>query len=421
MSSESRQPQETENVWSKREELPKVSARATALIVAICFLSALAIPLGGAERISFVCLAVLFALFAWMVHTPSALILTVVSTFFVGMLATPFGAGCGSASIFLSLVLGTTSCTYLLTVLRRWYLAVLPALAAAAVAALILVEPMEALLSLSFLPASALLAFATLTGRHRTSAICFAAGGFLVSLLLLCAYLTVSFYGDLSAEAIGQAVTELEARFLGFLTEQRETLLATLTSVGEEIPETLQAQINELFSDAALTDLMRQVFHLLPGLLLVLCAILGYGAQALLNATYHATGLQAAVTRAARVFTVSIPAAALYSVSFLLLLILSPSSLAAAVVQNLCLILMPGLCVLGVIRLTALIANAHGAMRVLLILFAASMLFCYPGGVLYVLAMWGAYSDISGALHLWMIKKMVDREKDDGNDSNGET
>jgi len=105
--------------------------------------------------------------------------------------------------------------------------------------------------------------------------------------------------------------------------------------------------------------------------------------------------------------------AVIYAVTFILTLLIPSSSMASAVVQNISLILLPGFCVLGVQGILLSLAQARGGMRVFLLLFFGSMLCCYTGGALYILAMWGAYGRVMDALRRKMLEKL-NQDKNDG-------
>ena len=89
------------------------------------------------------------------------------------------------------------------------------------------------------------------------------------------------------------------------------------------------------------------------------------------------------------------------------MLFLPSGSMAEAVVQNLCLILVPGLCVVGVQHLFIMTAGAKGGWRTFLFISVFALFICYPGGAFYILAMWGAYSVIAANIQRLMIEKMV--------------
>ena len=122
-------PNETEavNAWANRAELPSVSVKNQIITSIVCFVCALTVPLCGFETFSLISLAILFAYVALMARMPFAVTLTLVSAFAVVMLSGAFGVG----AQLLSLVVGTVTCTLLLTTLKLPYLALLIPVAAA--------------------------------------------------------------------------------------------------------------------------------------------------------------------------------------------------------------------------------------------------------------------------------------------------
>ena len=126
----------------------------------------------------------------------------------------------------------------------------------------------------------------------------------------------------------------------------------------------------------------------------------------MLNAVYYNTGLRQVVTPASRIFTMSVTASLLYYVSFLLTMFVDGSTLFGAAMQNVCLILLPGFCVLGAWSLLARIRFSKGGARIFWILLCVSFVCCAGFSALYFLALWGANTTITVALRNRMIQKM---------------
>ena len=401
------QTKEPENVWAKRDAFPTVSVPYQLVAALVCFFAAVSIPFSTSELWSFACLAVLFAFAAWMVRAPFPLILLLVSVF----AAIGIGIRISVGALVLELAMGCAAFAFLFTVLRHRFLAFLPIVAAMPVSALLLDDPRASVLCLAFLPAALLLAAATLQAIRRTTAICFAAGGFLLVLLTLLALLTYRAYGTLSADVILQYIEDLWRGLYETNLQIQEQLLAGMPAQDEAVK-----QMQELLAKARTEEAIAKGFSafskLLPAYAVVVCSILAFEAQALLNAFYATAGLHCVLDRNARIFTVSLSASVLYALSFLLMLVLPEASMATAVVQNLCLILLPGLCTLGLIRLRAILSNLKGGAKTGLLVAVMLVLALAADSALFLLAMWGAYSTISSAIHFYLLKKMLEHHND---------
>ena len=160
-----------------------------------------------------------------------------------------------------------------------------------------------------------------------------------------------------------------------------------------------------------------QLFSVFPAGIAVICSVVAYETQAFLNASYKTVGLSDVLTAKARFFTVSLTAAILFVVSFLLTMFLSPNTVMGAMMQNLSIILMPGLCVIGTQSIVATIRHARGGARIIF-LFIALFCLCCMGGVFYMLAFWGAYGIVMVTLQKKMVEKIIQNGKD--NDSSND-
>ena len=400
--------QEFENPWRDRSALPTVELKYRVVAAIACFVCALAIPMAFDALVAPFLTAALFAAVVFFARTRKNLLLPLISAVILSLLF-----GVSGAAIFLAAVLGTALTAYLITVQPRGYAcAVLPLLALAA-AYLWTRDFWISLLALSFLPAAILLAVATLAGKRRTTAICFALGGWLITALVMLAVVLYRIYGKLDAEVIQTSIDALRAWFVQQMMPLREIFAAM-----QEVEADAQNEwIGELYRLAATPEawnqLVTQVFQILlgvtPALIAVCCSIIAFEAQSFLNATYQRTGLSDVLTLEATAFTMSVTAAVLYGLSFLLTLTVPESSMASVVMQNLSLMLMPGFCVIGVRDIAQAFARARGNTRVLLILLFAAFFCCgASGSILYLLAMWGAYGTLTRMLRRKLMDKMQD-------------
>lgn len=396
--------QELKNPWSDREALPKVAPKHIVLAAIACFICALAIPLCTNEWIALGVLAVLFAYVAIAVRSPVAVTLVLVTAIVAVMLG---GGSFTVGAVFLALTVGTTVCAYLMTAVRLPYLAVLLPIAASGVSFFLISDPSVCLLALAFLPAAALLALATVKGNDRTTAICYTVAGLLVSLIAVLLVLIYQAYGNVGRQAILGCVDALRNGAVQGLAAARDELLAGMSgAIQDAAVKESYDNLAMMMSDEILGEFVATVINILPAMAVIICSIVAYEAQGMLNAVYYNTGLRTVLTPASRTFTMSVVSAVIYASTFVLTLIVPSSTMASAVIQNICLILLPGFCVLGVQSIMLSLAQARGGMRVFLLLFFGSMLCCYTGGALYILAMWGAYGRVMVAIRRKMLEKL---------------
>ena len=170
-----------------------------------------------------------------------------------------------------------------------------------------------------------------------------------------------------------------------------------------EIKELTEA-LNTLLSESTVNGLISQLYGILLGITVALCGILSYEAQLFLNLTYLKNGWKQVVTPATCVFTMSLTAAVLYLLGFVVLLFFGSYSIFTVLMQNVCIMLLPGFCVLGFWN-SLQIKMAKGGGKVFLILLTVLALCCVGFSALYILAILGASSVILGAIQRKIQKK----------------
>jgi hypothetical protein len=200
------------------------------------------------------------------------------------------------------------------------------------------------------------------------------------------------------------------------LIAARDALLETtsLVEMDEQMREAYDLWAQSL-SDDVLRAMVGILFNVLPALVTVLCSILAFLSQMLLNAAYHRTGLNAVLTPDATTFTMSGVSAAIYTLAFLLTLFVSDATMAGAVIRNIALILTPGFCVMGIYDLRQTISRMRGQARFWFTVFVGAMLcLCSGASAFYVLGMWGAYGVGARLLREKMMQKMQDVSGENG-------
>lgn len=406
------------NPWSNREELARVSNAHLVLATLVCFLCALCIPLCNNCTLALIVLAVLFAYVAAAGRNPLTVSLVLVTAVLFTLLGSTVGIGFSVGAVLLSVVVGCETATLLMTATRRGYLALLIPIAAFGVAYFVTGHLMTSLSALVFLPAEALLALATLRAKGRTTTICFAELGFLLSTVGVFAALIWQTYGNLGPTAIRASVDAVRESLVQALLTVRDQNLATLEGVqADAATQAWIEQINLLYSK----ETALQMFAVLPAAITVVCAVIAYEAQALLNASYRTVGLGAVLTPSARFLEMSVTSAILFALSFVMSMFTSSATVVGAVMQNLSIILMPGLFVIGVQSIVATVRQARGGMRIVILLIAV-LFFCCSGSAFYVLAFWGSYCTVMVALQKRMVEKIVQggRGDDAPDDRDGE-
>jgi uncharacterized protein YybS (DUF2232 family) len=272
------------------------------------------------------------------------------------------------------------------------------------------------MLALSFLPAGILLGVATLMGKGRTTAVCFAIGGFLAVVVAWVAFAVHQTTGELTAAGLRSFVETARGTLLNAMISVREQFVELSAGAGaDEATREAYDRMLEMMSDDVLRQTVATVFNVLPGIVAVVCSILAFEAQSLLNATYRGAGLSVVLTESARQFTMSLTSAILLTVATLLMLIVPTTGMFGAVAENLSLVLLPGFFLLGSQGMLLAMAQAKGNGRGVIPLILMLLLCCCSGvSIFYVLAMWGAI----GRLLFSVQNKLLENTKDDagGND-----
>ncbi len=410
--------QETENrnPWEAREKLPSVPVRRTAITAAVCFLCALGLPFCDYAAVALGLLAVLFAYVVYTARSPFPVVFILTTAFLVVTLTADFTLG----AMLLALVVGTCAGAYLFTVLKRSYVFALITVLAAAVVYAVTRDLRSAMLSLCFLPSAVLLAIATLLGKRRTTAICFAVAGLLLSLVVGVGLAVRDAAGSLNADTVREYFNALRDQIIASLNATVAPMLEQMEALAvDEQSQAVYEMFYSMYGPDGMTSFAKQLFNVLPALTVIVCMILGFEAQLLLNASYRTSGLSMVLTKDARVFTMSVTASLIYAVSFFLkLLIPVGESLAGAVIQNICLILLPGLCIIGIQHLLFALVGMRGRSGFFFVFILAVIACClFSGNAIYVLGMWGAYGVITVALH----RKLMGQIRKDGNDRDSQS
>ncbi len=315
-----------------------------------------------------------------------------------------------------ALCVGVLAGSFLQTCTRLYWL--LPVLTAIAVGITFAVSGnwLVAASAVILLPASALLAVATVRASYRSSAICAATLGLLagvVGLFLLWVWKT---QGTVSLDAVRAVLDSWQKTMLDVQIAVREEYLAEMARMIEQNPawtadqleyaNRMMESVRTLMSDEILINSTAKIFNFIPAALFVACAIPAFLAQKMLRGAYDSNGMRAVVTPESEFFTMSVPAAVIYVIAAFVMLGFSNSlSVLVTVADNLCLMLMPGFLVLAVRNFRARFISARQG-RVALILFVAVALCCLSVTAIPLAALYGAYLRLFSAFRHRMTQKM---------------
>ncbi len=402
-------PTEQINPWEDRAALPRLDWRRLLPLYLAILVSSIQLAFFEVPFLSYILLPALFIYVAVAVRAPGVTLLilgTVVVTSVVSVSLTV-------ASLLLSLTVGAGSLAVLLTTHRPVYPALGILAAVFGLSWLLSGDWQIALAAFAFLPAGILLAYATTDGRGRTSVICWGTVGFLLSLLALACFILYRIYGELNRDLLFVAIEDAQNGIRYTVATLRDELLSALRDVDAEGNKELIAALNEALSNNVIKAYTSALFSIIPALGIMLCSILAFEAQLVQGLTYRLIGWGKVLIPAACVFTMSVIAAILYYVSFIAMLFFG-GGIVVAVFNNICMILLPGFCVLGAGSLFYRIRTAKGNSRMLLIFLCLGIL-CFTGTLApFFLALWGANTSMTAALNRKMLEKL--KGHNDSND-----
>lgn len=358
---------------------------------------------------------------AWMTFALAVLVYALPSALFVD------ASWLISVSALVSAVcVGVLAGSFLQTCTRLYWLPPFLSALAAGVAFAISRSWLVAASAVILLPAVILLSVATVRGAYRTTAICCATAGLLVGVIGLFLLWILKSQGAVSLDAVRGILDGWQKTALDVQIAVREEYLAEIARMIEQNPtwtaeqieyaNTLTTSVRTVMSDEALLNATAKLFNLIPAALFILCAIPSFLAQKMLNGAYDSNGMRAVVTPESEFFTMSVPAAILYTVSaFVMLGFTASLNVFVTVADNLCLMLMPGFLLLAIRNFRARFIAARSG-RLALIIFVAVALCCLSFMAIPIAALYGAYLRLFSAFHRRMAEKMNQDTDGDGFD-----
>ena len=404
--------EETTMFSQEGTENPKLNSKDLLLSLAAILVSACI--LSGAIPSAFVGLASL-ALFVYAViaiRNVGAIIQLVLSALIATVLT--FLPICGAA--VLALVIGTGVLAWLFMTLPKFKWAPVSLLVVAyALGFLVSADVVTPLLSLAFLPAAALMAWAHARDLGRTATVLHAFLGFLVTVLATLCVLLLRTYGAVNYDVLMAFVADLKSIFVTIGTEAGKILWESIEAQSAALPadslEKLRASYAQVFSESNLQVTADTLMGLAPALVGVPTLIVSYLSGVVLLRKYYNTEWRSRMTRAACTLDISPAAAVIYVLCMVLVIFINKQSVFLMAITNMFFLLMPALALTGV---NVVLFNARraqgwvGKASVVLLVAAAC---CMGINCLYFLALWGAYVIVSSALHQKILQKMKDQNE----------
>ena len=276
---------------------------------------------------------------------PLLVVLGVFLTFYTGSIL-PAGILCG-------LILTVSEGSFLIAVQSKGKLAALPIipLLAYGITAALSMDLVASLIVLLPWPAAWVLAISTRRsaaskdGPNRVGVICAASLAFG---LTAAAFLALALYqglGTLEPAVLMEAVEEL----------RQELIIGIHTQpLPDGLTPELTAQWEEMLEYANVENAVNSAFNLLPAICTVTVFILVTVCQSVQHATLRAFGMGECVSDRVKAFEMSLISCILFLVAYLIAMGESEavSTLAGTVAQNIVVILLPGLALAGLLRLT---------------------------------------------------------------------
>ena len=400
--------------FEAKNESPKIDKKDLVLSLFAVLLSGCV--LSGAIPASFIGLAV-GALFAYTVIAVRN-IGAVIQLLLISIIATVLTFLPISGAIVLALMLGTGTLAWLFMTLPKYKWAPIILLAVAyGLGFLVSSNPVTPLLSFAFLPAAALMAWAHARDLGRTSTVLHTLLGFVVAVLATLCVLLWRTYGSVNYDALTRFINDIKDLFITIGAEAGKILWESVESasaqsaLGQESLEQLRESFAQVFSESNLRMVADTIVGLTPALVIVPALIISYLSNVVLLRKYYNTEWRSRMTPAACSLTIGPATGLIYFICFLIMMFANKQSTFLMAIYNMCLILLPGLCLTGVNVILQNARRSKGFMRVASVLLLVAAVCCLGLSSFYFVALWGAYATITAALHQKIIQKMKDRDE----------
>ena len=255
------------------------------------------------------------------------------------------------------------------------------------------------------MPAAGILAHQTMRNQSRVSVICMTS--LLYGLCFAFGFVLLAFRTN-GFVSIAEMVAALEAT--------REEIIA-ITLGSEPIMQMLDKTYEGLGVNVrdVVVSTVNLLFNLLPGMAIVLVNVLTYTAQLMCTCAYVGTGVKPLLSRTAQLFILSVPAGLIYLLCFLITLFSGASNMFTALVQNLLVILLPGMTLVGIFKLAGDLKR--GTSRLWLFIMIACAVF-FPYMLILCIAFSGAMTTLTRPLVTRMMLKMKNNDPEGPDDPN---
>lgn len=260
------------------------------------------------------------------------------------------------------------------------------------------------------LPAYLLTALAFARRERRSVVVLGGQIGLVAVVLGIAAFAVIRTEGAITKEVLLSLMERLRSGLLAIVKEVRDSVAATVAESGAELPEAF----DRLFNDATLTETVRRVTNLLPGLAAALCGVIAFLGESLFRITLANAGDERAKEPGSILFMLGIPSAVVYLASLILTVALDSGSLVYAVSENLSIILLLPFFFEGLQHLVAFFVRLPAGARWFFLLLFLAFLCCLSAGVVEVLAFYAALETIFLPLRA-RIRRRRDTNGPDGN------
>ena len=388
------------NPWADALTLPRLSLPGT-LLLCLFVLACAVYPIAASSSaytlmMLIACAAVYLAVVRSIL--PS---LTALALFLVGAMVGGLSGGALSLCVLCAVAIGA----YVICTVRSWWLVSVPVLAYGC-ALLICGDVLLGVLSLIAFPAAGILAYSIMQNSGRVGTICATS-----AVLGLCAVfaLALLWYRENGTISWNELMTLLvDVREELILALQESDQLALLQQSLDEL------NMNNPIDAASLVrSVVEAIFLLIPALAVTASNLFGYAAQMSCTRAFVGTGMKQLMTRVSQLFILSVPAAIVFLICTVATLFSDSTTLGGAAIANLFVILLPGMCLVGVFKL---IADARRHLSPLMVVLAVAALIFAPQFLILGLALSGAATTLLRPLLTRMMLSAHDINKDDPSD-----
>lgn len=258
-------------------------------------------------------------------------------------------------AVLVSLIFAVSEGSFLVAVQPKNKLAVLLTLPVLAYAATLLLsrDPAGSVAALIPFPAIPVLAWGTRRsaasedGITRVGVICATSLALGLSLGGMILFSVYRYVGSLDPATLTEA---LEAFRENLILQITSTEFPTEGMTPEQI-----AEIREMLSYANVSNTVDSCFNVLPGIAVVAVNLLAAVVQIIQHASLRAFGFEASITDRVKAFRMSLLSCIAFLAAYLIAMLedTAVTTLAGTVAQNIYIILMPGLALAGMLRLTS--------------------------------------------------------------------